>query len=139
MKLKAEHKREILEDFEYAVRKMKEVHTPVEKLFYFSSTYGVLSRVFNSKFDPQLVFMHQLLSNAHSTIMARVQAIRVGDNSIQITEDFFDKLTQAVEEMTSKLKSDKNIYEILEKIAVLTYVTTGNGYYLLQKGTISIL
>lgn len=138
MRLKAEHKREILEDFEYAVRKMREVYTPTEKLFYFSSTYGVLSRIFNSKFDPQLVFMHQVLSSAHSTIMARVQAIRVGDNSIQIAENFFDKLTQAVEEMTNKLKSDKNVYDILEKIAVLSYVTTGNGYYLLQKGTINI-
>lgn len=138
MKLKAEYKREILEDFEYAARTMKEVQTPIEKLFYFSSTFGVLSRVFNFQFDPQLVFMHQVLSSAHATILARIQAIKAGDNTIVLKDNFFDSLTQSVEELMKRLKSDKDVYDVLEKIAVLTFVTTGNGYYLLRKGTINI-
>lgn len=138
MKLKAEYKRAILEDFDYAARMMKEVQTPAEKLFYFSSTFGVLPRVFNFNFDQQLVFMHHVLSSAHATIMARVQAIKAGDSTIVLKEDFFDKLTQAVEELMNRMKSDKDVYDALEKIAVLTYVTTGNGYYLLKKGTITI-
>lgn len=138
MKLKAEHKKAIIEDFTYAIKTMREAQTFEEKLYYFSSTYGVLSRVFNLSFNPQLLFVHQILSTAHATILGRVQAIKSGDTTILLKDDFFEKLTKAVEELANLIKSDKDVYEVLEKIAVLTFVTTGNGYYLLQKGTVAI-
>ena len=138
MKLRADHKKMILDEFGYAVRTMREVKTFDEKLFYFSSTYGVLSRVFNAKFDPQLVFMHLVLSNAHSTFLARVQAMRSGDNAIQLSEDFFNKLTDLVDELAKRITGGKDTYDLLEKIGVLTYATTGNGYFLFRKGVFAI-
>jgi hypothetical protein len=138
MQLKAEHKRVILEEFGYAARMMREVQTLDEKLFYFSSTYGVLSRVFNSEFNSQLVFMYLVLTNTHATILARIQAVRAGDNTIVLKEDFFEKLTNTVDDLMNRIKSGKDVYDVLEKIAVLTYATTGNGYYLLRKGAFSI-
>jgi hypothetical protein len=138
MKLKTEHKKAILEEFEYAAKMMREAQTFDEKLFYFSSTYGVLSRVFNFDFNPQLVFMHLVLNSVHSTILGRVQAMRAGDNTIALKEEFFEKLTNTVDELISKIKSGADVYDVLEKFAVLTYATTGNGYYLLRKGTFSI-
>ncbi|MFA4917523.1 MAG: hypothetical protein WC560_12755 [Syntrophales bacterium] len=136
MKLKAENKRKILEEFDYAARTMREVQTLDEKLFYFSSTFGALSRVFNSDFDSQLVFMHLVLANAHATILGRVQAMRAGDSTIVLKEDFFEKLTNTVDDLINRIRDGQDVYDVLEKIAVLTYVTTGNGYYLLRKGTI---
>jgi hypothetical protein len=138
MKLKVDHKKMILDEFGYASRTMREVKTFDEKMFYFSSTYGVLSRVFNADFDPQLVFMHLVLANAHATILARVQAMRSGDNTIQLSEDFFEKLTSLVDELTKRIASGKDAYDILEKIGVLTYTSTGNGYYLFRKGVLEL-
>jgi hypothetical protein len=138
MKLKADHKKAILEDFEYAAKMMKEVQTLEEKLFYFSSTFGVLSRIFNLNYDPQLVFMHQVLAGAHGTILNCIQGIKSGDKVIMIKEDFFDKLTRTVEELANTIKADKDTYDVLERIAVLSFFTTGNGYYLLRKGAAKI-
>jgi hypothetical protein len=138
MKLKTEHKKTILEEFGYAVRTMREVNTPDEKLFYFSSTFGVLSRVFNTDFNSQLVLMHLVLANAHATILARVQAIRAGDTTIVLSEDFFEKLMNTVDELINRVTTGGDTYDVLEKISVLTYATTGNGYYLLRKGVLTI-
>ena len=138
MKLKAEHKKAVMEELEYAARMMREVQTLDEKLFYFSSTYGVLSKVFNTEFNSQLVFMHLVLTTSHATILARIQAMRAGDNTIMLKEDFFEKLANTVDELINQIKSGKDVYNVLEKIAVLTYTTTGNGYYLLRKGAFNI-
>ena len=138
MKLKAEHKKMILEEFGYAARTMREVKTFDEKLFYFSSTFGVLSRVFNADFDSQLVIMHLILANAHATFLARVQAMRAGDSTIVLSEDFFENLTNMVDDLIKRVTTGKDTYDVLEKIAVLTYATTGNGYYLFRKGVLAI-
>lgn len=138
MKLKAEHKKVILEEFEYAARMMREVQTFDEKLFFFSSTFGVLSRVLNFEFNSQLVFMHFVLNNAHTAILGRIQAARAGDTAIVLKEDFFEKLTDMVDDLKNRIKSGKDAHDILEKIAVLTFTTTGNGYYLFRKGVFSI-
>lgn len=138
MKLKAEQKRMILEEFDYAARTMREVQAFDEKMFYFSSTFGVVSRVFNSDFNSQLVFMHLVLANAHATILGRVQAMRAGDSTIVLKEDFFEKLTNTVDDLINRIKLGKDVYDVLERITVLTYMTTGNGYYLWRKGVFTV-
>jgi hypothetical protein len=134
MKLKAEHKKALLEEFDYASRAMREAQTAEEKLFYFSSTYGVVSRVFNFECEPQLVFMHLVLNSAYGTILTRLQAMKAGDQTILMRDDFFEKLTKALEELTQRIKTNTDIYDVLERIVMLSYITTGNGYYLLKRG-----
>jgi len=133
MKLSGDHKKVILEEFDFAVKKMKESAEQDQKLFYFSSTYGVLSRIFNLKFDPELVFIHAILTNAYANMSARFQAIKAGEKTIKFPDDYFEKLTEYTEELTNKIRKDLSVYETLVKISLLTFVTSGNGAYLFER------
>ena len=135
MKLTPENKKILLKEYDFAIRKMKESQRPEEKLFYFSRTYDVASTVFNIKFEPQLVFLHFVLINAFKSIMGRITS---GDPVIKFPEGYFDKLTKLTEDLYDKLKKDEEIYQILEKFALLTFLTAGNGYYLNQRDEIKI-
>lgn len=138
MPIKAEYKRKILDDFEYAAKMMRTSDSIETKLFYFSSTFGVLSRVFNFSFDAHLVFMHLLLVNAHSNISSRLNALRGGEKTVEFPDDYFDKLAQMVEELADCYRNNKDTYPVLERIALLAFITTGNGYYLFKKGDLMI-
>jgi hypothetical protein len=137
-KLKAEHKKTITEDFSFAAKMMKESPTVDAKLFYFSSTFGTLSRIINTNFDLQLVLMHTVLTAVHSTILTRLAAMKGGEQSISLKEELFDKLATQTDELAARIKNDTDAYDILEKINLLGFAATGNGYYLLQKGAFSI-
>jgi hypothetical protein len=138
MKLKAEHKKAVLDEFAFAAQRMKETEAFDQKMFYFSSTYGVISRIFNVEFLPQLVMAHLIMSTAHGNILARINAMKGGDTTVVLEKAFFEKLTLAVEEFAARVKKDEDAYDVIEKIALLTYVTTGNGYYLLQRGLLKL-
>lgn len=138
MDIPSEYRRIIVDEFKYAVKLMRENEHPELKLYYFSSTHGALSRIFNLHCDTQLVFMHFILNNANANINARLNAIKGGDIIVQFPDGYFEKLAECVETLASQIEKDENTYKILEKIAVLTFLTTGNGYYLFQKGMLKI-
>jgi hypothetical protein len=137
-KLKAEYKKAITEDFAFAAKMMKE-NVPFDaKLFYFSSTFGTVSRILNAAFDSHLALIYMLLTTVHSNVLGRVVAMKGGEQSFPLKEDFFDRLGAEIEELAARLKNDADTGDVLEKIALLAFATTGNGYYLLQKGMFTI-
>jgi hypothetical protein len=138
MNINSEYRKNLVEEFRYAAKSMKENEFVDQKLFYFSSTFGVLSRIFNLQYDSQLIFMHLVLNNAHGNIMARLQAIKSGDPVVQFPEKYFDQLTRCVEILAQQIERNEDTYNTLEQIALLTFLTTGNGYYLFKKGIIEI-
>lgn len=138
MNIDPEYKKYLVAEFRYTVKSMNENEFAEQKLFYFSSTFGAVSRIFNLQYDPQLIFMHSILNNAHGNIMARLQAIKSGDPVVQFQENYFDKLTQYVEILAQQIERNEDTYKTLEQIALLTFLTTGNGYYLFKKGIIKI-
>lgn len=138
MKLTAENKKILVGEFEYASKMMKANDLAEHKLFYFSSLFGTLPRIFNLEYDPQLVFLNQILTDAYTNINLRLNAIKGGEKIVQFPEGYFDKLTLAVEELTEKIKRDEDTYTNMEKIAILTYITSGNGYYMYEKKIIKI-
>lgn len=138
MKLSSEYKNILLDEFGFAAKMMKEKANPEDKLFYFSSTYGALSRIFNLKFDAELVFIHSILNNAYINILNRLNAIKGGETTVVFPEGYFDKLTVCVEELTEKISKNENVYKTLIDIGLLTFLTTGNGAYLLQKGSFKV-
>jgi hypothetical protein len=138
MKVKEDHKKVLLEEFEFVSKMMRETPATDTKLFYFSGIYGALSRIFNLNFDSHLVFIHNVLNSAYSSIMARIAATKGGDSSISLPDDFFDKLSSYLDELAQKIKENKPAYDTLEKISLLTFATTGNGYYLIKRGVIKL-
>lgn len=138
MKLTTDSQKLLLDEFEYAIKMMKASNNADKKLFYFSGLYGALSRIFNIEYDSQLVFLHQILTSAYNNINLRLNAIKGGEAVVQFPEGFFDKLTETVEELTERIKKNEDLYSSMEKITILTFITTGNGYYLFEKNIIKI-
>lgn len=134
MKPKSDPKRVLAEEFEYCVKKMKEAKSVERKLFYFTSSYGALSRVFNTTFDDEFVFMHFVLTNTYNAFMARLTSIRSGDTVIPLGDGYLDNLADCVADLAKDLRNSKNSVETLKRIALLGFATSGNGYYLLEKG-----
>lgn len=141
MKISDNYKKIIVDEFRSVAGKMKEMEDLSKKLYWFSAAYGVVFRVFNLEFDATLVFVHMILNAAYSTISGRLAAIREGkDETIDIPEGLFDSLQEVVEELAEniEMENEHDIFKNLQRIANLTYATTGNGYYLYQKGVLQL-
>ena len=138
MDISKDYRQIIVREFKYAAELMTKNELAEEKMFYFSSTYGVLSRIFNLEYDPQLVLSHLILNNAYGSINARINAIKGGDKVVVFPPEYFEKLTESIETLASQIEKNEDIYKTLQKIAELTFFTTGNGYYLFQKGLLKI-
>lgn len=138
MDISKEHREIIVNEFLLTVKFMRGCESAEEKMFYFSSIYGVISRIFNLEYDPQLIFAHFVLNNAYGNIKSRIDAIKRGDQLVMFPGEYFDKLTGYVERLASQIEKDEDISSTLSKITVLTFLTTGNGYYLFKKGMLKI-
>jgi len=57
-----------------------------------------------------------------------------GDNTIPITDEFFNGLSNCLELLEERIRNNEDTYDVLEKIVNLISTIDGNGYYLMQKG-----
>jgi len=135
MKISKENMKKIIEEIEFAIKQMKETPDPDQKLYYFSAVYGVMPRVFNFEFDEDLVFTHFVLSSVYNSINQR---LKTPDSVILLPKEIFDRLEELTEKLLMALKKEEDICEILKDFILLSYVTTGNGYYLYKKGILKI-
>lgn len=135
MKIKSESKAKIIAEIKFVLQKMKEAPDPQSKLYYFSAVYGIMNRIFNLEYAPDLIFAHFVINGAHTQINARLHD---PDKTIQIPQELFDRLFDATAELLNVIEKDKNPYDVLKKFALLGYVTGGNGYYLYEKGLLKL-
>jgi hypothetical protein len=139
MAISDEHRKIIIDEVKFAVRKMEEVKDQTEKLYYFSAVFGVLHRIFNIEYDPELVFAHFILRSTHDAFNARLKAISAaGDSTVSISAKQFKKLSSLSKQFAIKYGKKQEIDSVLKSFAVLLYSTTGNGFYLMQKGALKI-
>ena len=57
-----------------------------------------------------------------------------GDTTVKLPDNFFDKLILLMEQLLARLSNDQEAYDVLEQLVLLTFITTGNGYYLYERG-----
>ena len=138
MKISKKMKDEIVKEIEHVVCEMKKNDDPFKILSYFSGIHGLMNRVFNIEYDPELVFMHHVLSTVHTGFINRMDSIRKGDPVIILDESYFKKLISLCINLKDKIAEDGNVDNTLKKFIVLLYATTGNGYYLKNKGLLKI-
>jgi len=135
MKLSTANKKKLIEEIEFALNSMKAAEDPETKLYYFSAVYGVMPRIFNIEYDPNLVFIHFVVNATYNNINSR---LKNPEKVVKIPDDLFEKLENTTNELLNTLKQNKNLYEVLKKFILLAYVTSGNGYYLYQRGLLKI-
>ncbi len=139
--INSEHAGRIVEEIDFVLKKMGEVETLDEKLYYFSAVHGMISRVMNFECDPVLVFAHQVLSTVHSAFITRLAAMRGGaERPLAVVPETVEKLQEVLSEFQKALHRQEisSIYNTLERFANIGFVTTGNGMYLYQKGVLKI-
>lgn len=134
MNLSEEHKKIILDDFNFIIKQMNESKDIEEIIYFLSGAHGVISRVLNLKFDPHLVFIHFILSTTYQTILGRSNRGLGVPQVIQVNLDFIIKMARLLDELKQCIEKNESTYEVLEKISLLTYTLTGNGYFLQKKG-----
>lgn len=137
MNISPEVRKFLVDEINYAVGKMEKADDPSQKLFYFSAVFGVLQRVFNIEYDPDLVVAHYVIVETHKGFVGRLRASRE-DPAVPVAVEQIERLTSLTKEFSRKIEGNKDFTEQLKKFIVLTYSTTGNGFYLYDKGVLKI-
>lgn len=139
MNITENNKKLILDEFEYVLESIAMAESMEEKLYLISALHGAVNRVMNIEFDSDLIFLHHALSTTHAAFSARYDAMKNKKAfPLHITKEIFDKLFLLISKLYDCLKNNSEIDEILKGLIVLAYTTTGNGYYLYQKGLIRL-
>lgn len=125
-------------EIDYAIAKMEESQTPDDMLFFFSGIHAVINRAFNFEFSTELLFVHFVLENSYKKILERIQQMKSGSTVVKFHDDFGLKLIELSKNLKKNFYKKTKRIEVLNEIALLSYSTTGNGYYLLQKNALPI-
>lgn len=129
-------------ELSYAVEKMREEESPFSKLYYLSVFFSETNRVLNTHWDRDLLLLHDVVHLTHTVVSARLEAMKVGaQEPISMPGNIFDLLTTAAADLANFVETGgdrERLCEILGRFSELGYSTTGNGYYLFEKGTIKL-
>ena len=134
MKISEENKERLIKEILFVIEKMKTTTDMDESLYYFSAIHSLITRIYNIEFNQHLVFMYFTLLNCYNITLKAIVITTQGKNPITIDGKFFNKLIELLNELANTIKEDKSTSGVLEKITVLVYSITGNGYYLQKKG-----
>jgi len=135
MDLSADLRERLVNEIRFVVGKIRTQSDLRKKIYYFSGVYGEMFRLFNISYDPQLLFAHNILSNAYQPMRALADTIELGrDTTIVFPDDFFDSLCALLENLANQIANNQDTYTTLQAISCLSYINTGNGYYLFLKG-----
>ena len=128
-----------IEELRYVSKQMQGTENIEEKLYYFSAVFGAAQRIVNFEFDPEMLFIYQVTQLAHNQIQQRLVLVKSGQQpSLGLPDNLFTVLRNMVDEMASRIENGETTCPILEKMMTLSYSTTGNGYYLFQKGELKL-
>ena len=140
MKLSFDNKKTLVDELRYVASGLlkKESEIPT-KLYVYSAAHAVVNRVFNIEFDPDLILIHAILQNTYIEIRNAFDNIASGrEKVIMIPEGLFNFLAQSLQDLADVIAKDGDVTPHLKKIAIAGYATTGNGYYLYQKGILKL-
>ena len=130
------HKR-LADEFRIGATRMAATTNPDEKLYYFSIFFGEAGRVLNWHWDRELALIWAMTQFMQTQAAARLQANRQGEQVAILRPPFFDALTESAVALADYVEhkgTQQELNQILGRLGELSYVTTGNGFYLLEKG-----
>jgi len=127
-------------EFRFAADMMARSPDLPSKLYFFSAFYGELNRMLNQAWSRELSLAHAVLKLAYDVINGRMAAPT--PEGVRIPPELpaaLDRVANDMAELCAREEIDGvQLSEILARAAELTYVVTGNGFYLYLKGEIKI-
>jgi hypothetical protein len=133
-----EYKKVIIKELEYVLQKMTESNSVDDKIYYFSAIQGVLHRVMNLEYTNNLLFAHFITNEVLKSLLQRNTGIKQGDTVVKLTEQHWIRLIEITKDFLDRIKDDDSLDSVLKQYVTLLYSTTGNGYYLMEKGILKI-
>lgn len=132
----------LAKEFKLAASKVAEVDDVDAKAYYFSVFHGETGRQLNMHWDSDLALLWVVGQTACAAIASRAKL----PPGVAFPAGVPDGVLQALDEISAELAAAFEGSEIdmprfhaaLAKAAELTYVTTGNGVYLYQKGHVKL-
>jgi hypothetical protein len=138
MNLPTDLRERLVSEIRFVIERIRTESDLRKRVYYFSGVYGEMFRLLNISYDPQLLFAHNVINGSYQLMRALSDAIVLGrDTTIVFPDDFFDRLCALLEELANQIANDQDTYRTLEAISCLSYINTGNGYYLFLKGVLS--
>lgn len=142
MELPKEIRNRLASEFRVVAEKMREEEEALRKIYFFSAIYADISRALNWVWDKDLALLYCVTQNAHERVNGGLQMVAAGrGRSMRIAPTFFPQLDSAVEDLASYFEKEGDVdefYELLRRFAELSYIATGNGSYLVEKGLIKL-
>lgn len=133
----AVHQR-LAKEYRFAADKMAQESDINRKLFFLSAFYGEANRTLNWAWDRDVVLIHSVIQHTHQQITGRLQT---GSGGVLLSDAIFSGLTEAADELTRYVESngkDLDLQTILGRFAELAYAATGNGSWLIERGTLKV-
>ena len=133
-----EYKQVIIKELEFVLQKMNESESVDDKIYYFSAIQGILHRVMNLEFTDDLLFSFFVTNETHKSFQQRIIGLKQGDTVIKLTERQLARLIEITKDFLEAIRKGDNLDAVLKQYVILSYTTTGNGYYLMEKGMLKI-
>lgn len=127
----------LIQELDFVLAKMKDSPTLENKLYFFSAIPAEVQRILNLEFSLELVYVHNILQNTYQAFMQRHSAARAGD-PIRILDEQIAALEAYTAELQERIEMGIGLDDLMKKFVYLTFSTTGNGHYLLQKGLLKV-
>lgn len=138
MKINKIYKTAIVNEIKYVQKKMKESSNLEKKLFYYSAIPAEFLRVLNLEYDRDILYLHHVVNHTHLMFQQRIIAIKAGDTIVVIDDKQLDRLERLLADIVDTFEQNKKIDNVLKAFIELAYSTSGNGYYLMEKGLLKI-
>lgn len=139
--MREELRQRLVKEYSYAVTKMQDAKHPAKILFYFSVFNAEANRILNWDWDSDLALIHLVTQQVYNQINNAAQNPASSMLSID-WQTIYEKLTQVASDLANYLEKSKNdgrkLCQILGNFAEISYVATGNGSYLFEKGSIKL-
>ena len=139
--MREEFRERLAKEYRYAVTKMQESPQPDRKLFYFSVLFGEAQRVLNLEWDRDLVLIFWVTQQVHTQMNTSIQTGLLRSLPLDVSI-IYEQLTNIASDLATYFEkpedetNKEDLCQLLERLAEINYVATGNGSYLYEKGLI---
>lgn len=130
MEIPTELKKQLLNELEFVVKKVKEETDLTRKLYFLSAASGAISRTIRYYMENELLIAQTILSATYAMLNDRVNRLKSGDDAVQLPEKWPDQIVEFLSELVKAISENKSVYPALEKMLRLAHSGTGPGYYI---------
>ena len=131
-------RKELVEELRKVEKYMRDEQDFEKKIYFFSAAYGITSRTMRYAFSKEVLLADVVLQAVYRMILDRYNRIRAGEKTIELKQEHFNKLCEALRELAKCFENKESVEKPLEDIMAVGFSLTGPGNYLMLKGELKL-